>query len=300
MSIVRRRYENFGNCYTVLDVDLKDVDFKSAQDVVTNMRAPLIEEMQNSLGNATYKIQFTTKCRFVRTIQNGEVEETEKKEQFISNPAEPVESYVDYLQESALQIDRKIEQYQNFGSNFRIDKIILLSLRCTKYQPICRLSGHSYVQLPDKIKKSKGLVNPDNRADNLCFIYSILIVLYGSLFPKNPSRHRQYIRYFPRLRFSNLEMPMKICDIPKFERQNPHLAVNVFAYKPKDDQTQVDATTLQHPFLEVLYRSCNRQKNDIKIVNLLLLENFGKFHYVAITKLNQLINGHYVSRCQMV
>ena len=46
---------------------------------------------------------------------------------------------------------------------------------------------------------------------------------------KDPQRVTKYAQYTKELDFSNIEFPVKIKDIPRFEKQN-NLTVNVYSY----------------------------------------------------------------------
>ena len=67
-------------------------------------------------------------------------------------------------------------------------------------------------------------------------------------------------------------------DITKFEKKNPDYIINVFSCNP-------DGTNIQPRRISKI-----RDKNK-KLVNLLMLTQYGKYHYVLITDLNRLI-GH--------
>ena len=59
--------------------------------------------------------------------------------------------------------------------------------------------------------------------------------------------------------YNDDDMPMRICNIDKFERNNPSLRINVFKYNDDvglmngDDDNEV----FKNPFVDVLYRTKN-------------------------------------------
>ena len=73
-------------------------------------------------------------------------------------------------------------------------------------------------------------------------------------------------------------MPMATKDIKKFEKMNPEYIINVYSCNP-------DGTNIQPRRISKI-----RDKNK-KLVNLLMLTQDGKYHYVLITDLNKLL-GH--------
>ena len=83
-----------------------------------------------------------------------------------------------------------------------------------------------------------------------------------------------YQYYLSELKYSLENMPMKIKDIPKFERNNPQCAINVFVYNNEPDI--VDADIVKNPYIDVIYRSKNLEGVPI---NLLLLEKGNNYQY---------------------
>ena len=70
-------------------------------------------------------------------------------------------------------------------------------------------------------------MNIENTSDNNCFAYSILAAVYPTDLEKtNP---KSYLEYLPTLKFSNIKLPIRPRDIPKFELQNS-LRINVFGF----------------------------------------------------------------------
>ena len=212
-----RQFERFGNCYVFIDINLEQQAFTSARTINASLSDNIQEQMRREWKQGRhYTDQYMPMCQLKRTVVGQEREDV--REQFLSLSAQEAhpDSYDIFLEQAAQRIDEKIMEYQNFGSNFRIDKILEISLRCVKYEPICRLHGHSYIPTPKELSFSmKGIVNPQNEKDSLCFIYSILIILLMNEIRKNRHRVQQYVKYFHLIRFNESDMPMKICDIPK-------------------------------------------------------------------------------------
>ena len=83
---------------------------------------------------------------------------------------------------------------------------------------------------------------------------------------------------------------MKLKDIRKFEAQNPGIAVNVLSY---NDITFVNKSSgddnagLKHPFIDIIHRT---KVTGVEPYYLILLEKNEKFHYVAVHKLDRLLN----------
>ena len=110
----------------------------------------------------------------------------------------------------------------------------------------------------------------------------------GSKFPaaRNPQRPSNYPQQ-DDLDFTWIDAPTPISQIPIFERQKD-MAINVFGW---------DKGLIVHQI--------SKQPEDIPRINLLLIENDGKFHYAWIKDLNRLLydsskhkeRKHFCERC---
>ena len=61
--------------------------------------------------------------------------------------------------------------------------------------------------------------------DSKCFLWSVLAALYPDA--RNPDRLSDYVDYENILDISGLSFPLAVKDVPKFEKQNPSISVNV-------------------------------------------------------------------------
>lgn len=84
--------------------------------------------------------------------------------------------------------------------------------------------------LPSDIENKQAIINVKNN-DNKCFAYSILCNLYPA--SDHVDRVNNYENNLNKLNFDNLPFPMELNNIPKFEKQNIDISVNVFGLKKK-------------------------------------------------------------------
>jgi len=116
-----------------------------------------------------------------------------------------------------------VENFNSRGSNWRMTSIREFTLCLTPYLP---LQGSSYIKTPKYILNKKAVVNVRN-TDNFCFLYSILA---GIRSDDKSRKYKvgQYQRRFHELNYDGLEFPLKFQDVPKFEKLNQMISVNVF------------------------------------------------------------------------
>ena len=217
-----------------------------------------INELHTKNYFPQYKYQLSYLAKFSKLV-NGEKEVFKRwiKSDLIYN----------HLQSSTQQdthntLMQKLDDEQLEGSGFVFQEIEEVTLEIYKVNDI---QASSWVELPEKYKKNKSIVNIKNE-DQFCFLWCILAHLYPVEVNKN--RTSNYEMYIKELNIQGLEFPMKVKDIPKFENLN-NLNVNVF------ELTNGKLT----PILI--------NKNNLQLqIDLLLFEN----HYCLITKLHCLIN----------
>lgn len=143
-------------------------------------------------------------------------------------------------------------------------------------------SKTGFILTPKALYAKKALVNVKNR-DKKSFIWAVLASLHYNDISNNKNRVSQYEPFLAELKYEESDMPMRICNIPKFERQNPFLSINVLQWNPNSISRNI-----YHPSFSLIHRTTNVNNNNSKAVNLLHQE--GSPHYFAITNLNRLLN----------
>ena len=175
------------------------------------------------------------------------------------------EDIADGFQESVKKIHTSFTEYQRQGSNWVLDHVMNISLKMAKYQP---LKGSSFIPLPINLRTKHAIVNVQNR-DKKCFLWSVLAAVYPE--KTHPERVAKYLEYENTLDMTGLTYPVKVSDIPKFERQNK-ISVNVFGYE-KGEIIPIHITTERFE----------------QHVNLLMLSDGKKHHYCCVRDLNRLL-----------
>ena len=219
-----------------------------------------------------FKYQLSYLAKFLKIV-NGEEEVFKRwiKSDLIYNNSTQQEIHNKLMQ--------KIDDEQLEGSGFQFQEIEEVSSEIYKVRDI---QASSYIELPGKHKDSKSIINIKNN-DQYCFLWCILAYLYPV--EDHKDRTSKYLMHENKLNLKGLEFPMKVKDIPKFERLNKlnirGLDINVFE--------------LTGNVSTPIYINENYKQPQI---DLLLYKN----HYCLITKLHCLINKdshmkHVCRRC---
>lgn len=128
----------------------------------------------------------------------------------------------------------------------------------------------SYIPLPPAIQKKKACVNVQN-TDDACFAWAIVSALYPNV--HNSNRIASYPHYRSVLNVKDIAFPIRREDIAKFEQLN-NISINVYILDKK---------------LKCVPNRLTKNKKD-RHVNLLLIQNRKKCHYVWIKDLSRLIS----------
>ena len=165
-------------------------------------------------------------------------------------------------------ITHRLDEFEGLGSGWTLNRVNSLRININKYTP---LKGKSYIELPDVIKNKKAIINVKNE-DNECFKWAILSALYPA--QNHVERLSNYKKYQDKLDFTDINFPVQLKDIPKFEKQNN---INVHV---------ITADNIEKPEFYPIYSNRNEYE---KQVDLFLFTKDTNSHYCWIKNLSKLI-----------
>ena len=114
-----------------------------------------------------------------------------------------------------------------------------------------------------------------SKSDNRCFEIAVLSCLYPA--ERNPNKVFHYTKHMNSLKFDGIPFPIAVKDIPKFEKQNPTISINVISPDPENRGFSID----------YMNPARHRQHH----INLLLLHdaNTNTKHYTWIKHFSRLV-----------
>lgn len=133
------------------------------------------------------------------------------------------------------------------------------------------LKGATYIPLPKKIKDKKAVLNIQNH-DKKCFLWSVLAAKHPITRKDQPQRIHHYTRYENEINMEGIEYPVNLSQVPRVERQNPEISVNVIGFEKNE--------------MFPLY--ITNDKKELH-VNLLLFSQGRHNHYCLIRDLDRLL-----------
>ena len=182
-------------------------------------------------------------------------------------------------------IENMAAMQQVEGSGWRFHSIIRLELHTVSYNP---LRGETWVALPKELANKGAIINPKNK-DNKCFLWSVLRALNPK--EKNSERIDKKLKEKEyTLNMEEIEYPVSLKNIDKFERQNPSISITVFGYESKR----------VYPL-----RNSNNTNREHDVI-LILIEEEGVNHYCLVKNVSRLLSSqvsnhkekhHFCLRC---
>lgn len=171
-------------------------------------------------------------------------------------------------------IKSKMSEFQERDSGWTLIKIDRLDININKASII---KGSLFIKTPKKLHSKRACINIANN-DVYCFKWCLIAALDST---KHQNAHRVSTYKIPNIKsdiitlengiilnFTNLEFPMSVNDLDKFEMLNQNISVNVFGYDKKGNE-------IVGP-----YRGTKLEKQ--VHVNLLLLEEGENAHYILV------------------
>lgn len=173
------------------------------------------------------------------------------------------------------KITTEMESFEARGSQWNLNEIYRLELRVNKYTAF---RGSSFMPLPKEVAAKMAIINIQND-DTKCFLWSVLAHLHPvKIHAERVSHYRKYEHELDEA-FKDIEFPVKITDIDKFEKR-ANISVNVFHYESKSTKP-LRITKEEKPIH----------------VNLLFLKDKDTSHYCLITDLWRLIGRQVTAKC---
>src|SRR5688572_4775043 len=179
-----------------------------------------------------------------------------------------------HLEDAVVRLDALIDTFTNDGSGWTIAEIANITLHMANYDAI---GGSSHITSPKWLALKKATLNIINN-DDKCFLYCMLAVTHPVGLNNHPNRVSKYVPYLDELNTEGLNFPIEIGQIPIFETNNPDFSVNVLCTNSDEEHTFVPLYASQH-------------RNRKHTVNLLLLSEGERRHYILVRNLSRLLCG---------
>ncbi|XP_048478608.1 uncharacterized protein LOC119690408 isoform X2 [Plutella xylostella] len=177
------------------------------------------------------------------------------------------------FEQVVVEFSNKLGEFEKKDSGWSLKKILYVDMNVNKFNP---LRGSSYIDLPIDIKHKKAVLNIKN-SDYECFSWAVLAGLYPV--NKNAERVAAYLPNKNKLNFGDINFPVKLRDVKKFENLN-NMSINVFGLEYNNE-------TKKNEIIGPLHFTKHRMPTHL---NLLYLTNGSNGHYCLIKNMSRLLS----------
>ena len=171
------------------------------------------------------------------------------------------------VNEMIAHMKEQIENPALSNSRFVFDEVLFTNV---DFHQLNLMRGSSYLPLPDWLAHKKAIINPKNE-DQECFKWTVIAAMRWEEINNNPERISKLKRFEKDFDWSGIGFPVSIKDIKKFESRN-QISINLLAIEGKQ-----------------IY-ICRKGGNYECIINLMIITENNRKHYVAIKSLSRLLS----------
>ena len=162
------------------------------------------------------------------------------------------------------------EQIENpalLNSRFIFDEVLFTNV---DFHQLNLMRGSSYLPLPNWLAHKKAIINPKNE-DQECSKWAVITASRWEEINNNPERISKLKRFEKDFDWSGIGFPVSVKDISKFEFRN-QISINLLVIECKQ-----------------IY-ICRKGGNHERIINLMIISENNRKHYVAIKSLSRLLS----------
>lgn len=147
------------------------------------------------------------------------------------------------------------------------------------YKPI---NGGSFIMTPSRIRAKRCVINPQNFRDNFCILYCILIHKMGNEIREHRERISHYQKHLNKLNIKGIDFPISMEGIRRLENQNK-ISINIYTMTREENNNWSPISPLK----------IGGENSQYELINLLLLQEHDRHHFVYISNFNRLLNPSY-------
>ena len=223
----------------------------------------LIDLLKRESRTGAVRAQTTTWIRFRKDDELVEVAFNSRMTNVynLSNLDEIVNEMIAHMKE-------QIENPALLNSRFVFDEVLFTNV---DFHQLNLTKGSSYLPLPNWLACKKAIINPKNK-DQEWFKWAVIVASRWEEINNNPERISKLKRFEKDFSWSGIGFPVSVKDISKFEFRN---------------QISINLLTIEGKRIYI----CRKGGNYECIINLMLITENNRKHYVAIKSLSRLLSG---------
>ena len=217
------------------------------------------------------------KIRFISFINNNESQIMHSK----SDNVDIISGYStnDIINKLIKSFEKRLQEgleTKMKGSNYIFNRIELLEYH---FHKITLNRGSSYLPILSWVPNKKCTLNPQNKKDNLCFVYAIVLALNYHKISRDHQRISNIIPFTPNYNWNEIHFPAGSKEYTAFEKYNDTIALNIF-YVP---HKEID--------IRPVYISKFNKTREYHANLLMITDGTDKRHYITIKSISALLRG---------
>ena len=227
------------------------------------IKSQLIVTLKKESKGRSVKVQTTTWIRFKQDDELVELAFNSRMTN-VHNLSE-IDEIVD---EMIAHMKEQIGNPALLNSRFIFDQVLFMMN--TDFHQLNLTRGSSYIPLPQWLANKKAIINPHNE-DQECFKWAVIAASRWEEIGKDPQRVSNLKKFEKDFDWSGMKFPVSVKDIRKFEAKNK-ISINLLAIEDKEVYI------------------CRKGVNYKRAINLMILPENNRNHYVAIKSLSRLLS----------
>ncbi|XP_044578876.1 uncharacterized protein LOC123261350 [Cotesia glomerata] len=231
-AVINRTHKNVGEFFTFSE----------------NIVCAKVQEMLNKVNSLKINVEFFGKFE-IPTTNREEVKSFVTQSREILASTDIADWYKNHVTNALI---RKIEEFCQEKSGWRLSEISNLVVTMSKYQPL-HAGISTWVRIPQKIINRHAVLNIEN-FDEYCFLWCVVAAIHP---PRTSHRERttSYPHFSEVLKYDGINFPIQIRDIAKFEKMN-NLSINVYGLESDFSSEKSDKKSDECVIIPVYLKNC--------------------------------------------
>ena len=224
--LARSSFENNYGEYEIRGDKNKNLTLKQYLYIITTQLAELINKKKNSTQNEQ-KVQLIISVIFKHVMDPTKKRTFNVKSKSIQmRSGDNTDDIIIKLLESFLENYEREENILGNGSNYVLDGV---DSTLAYFHTIVLRRGSSSTPSPKWVSHKKATINPKNRKDNCCFVYSIIAALHHQDISHDPQRIIKFKPYISDYNWKDIDFAAGSKEYKIFERNNEDIALNILS-----------------------------------------------------------------------
>lgn len=281
-------WQNIESCFNsrIITGAIINLKFKDPHTFLIKSFRIFSNKIKKALKTSLIKVNVVFSANFIKPNNSEtDIKHFNTKNFVVDKNSDLKKLYNDFIIDKIMD---KLQSFEEKDSGWSIYEVLQLKVNINKYDPInCGIS--TFVHVPQFIRNKHCVLNIQNN-DMYCFLWSIVAFLHPCPEGKRPNRTSSYPHFSRVLKYDNIQFPLALKDISKFENMN-NLTINVYTFDKKTIIPIHLSKSNSLTIINLLMLPCddNFEDDDDDDVRMVSGISNAKFHFALIKNLSGLL-----------